>query len=82
MPRGDRSGDSDVLAKRAATYAKKKAEAAKVQAVRLLRRCVPDAGDAGACVAWLATRGIELDAPNLRPRDRRRWLLRAKREMT
>jgi hypothetical protein len=81
MPRGERSGDADVLKKRAATYADKRKRAALIAAERLIRRCIANEADARACVAWIAAKGIALTDPALRPRDRRRWLMRAKRAM-
>ncbi|MCZ2134590.1 MAG: hypothetical protein LC098_04055 [Burkholderiales bacterium] len=81
MPRGERSGDVDVLAKRAATYTRKRMAAAQIAAERLIRRCIADCADAQACAAWLAARNVALNDPTLQPRDRRRWLMRAKRAM-
>jgi len=81
MPRGERSGDPDVVAKRRATFARKRVVDARVRADRLLHHLVPQDADIAACRAWLAARGVAIDNPAMRPRDRRRWILRARKEM-
>jgi len=46
-----------------------------------VRHLVPNADDGAACRAWLTARGVSLDDPEMRPKDRRRWILRARKEM-
>lgn len=69
------------LAKREATYRKKRERKAKVLAERVMRRWVPDPEDAAACRAWLKVMKVNIEDPAMRPADRLRWVRRAKREM-
>lgn len=81
MPRGERSGDPDVLTKRRATYARKRRRDAELRARRTLRRHVPDIDDRAACQAWLAARNVRLEDPAMTPAKRLQWVRRAKQAM-
>lgn len=82
MPRGEKSGTPETLAKRKKTNQLLQARRAQRAAERVLKRWVPDQADQEACKAWLKVKGINLESTTLTPMQRMRWVRRAKKEMT
>jgi hypothetical protein len=79
VPRGERSGEPGVQAKRRATFEQRRLLQSQRAAQRLLRRWTTSPANARFCVDWLAARHIRLDDPDLTPAQRLRWLRRALR---
>ena len=81
MPRGCRTSEPEVLAKRAMTLRKRREQRCAVLAERLLRNVVGHAGDIQACRAWLRAKGLNIASTEVSQATRRRWVYRARRAM-
>jgi len=81
MPRGERTREPQVQAKRARTCSIQRQRRAATLAERVLRREIAAADDIEACRGWLTARGVRLEDPDMTPAQRLVWVKRARRAM-